>query len=116
MLLQVEHIHALNSLSHHEKSVADDNEQSKIKPRVSPLWALAVADTKWPATPHFYFFINRRRTWVFQYELGSIGTNRRGQQKCDITKAEIRSWVYLEGNRKVSKKTVWSSPLVALDM
>lgn len=62
MLFQVERIHALNSQNHREKSVADDNEQSKIKPKVSPLSAVAVADNKWPATPHFYFFINKRRT------------------------------------------------------
>lgn len=33
MLFKVKHVHALNSPNHHEELVADDNEQSKIKPK-----------------------------------------------------------------------------------
>lgn len=34
MLCKVKHVRALNSQNHHEKSVADENEQSEIKPEV----------------------------------------------------------------------------------
>lgn len=84
MLCNMKHVHALNSQNHYEKSVADDNEQSKIKPEAQPLWALAVIDSKWPAAPPFYFLMNKRRTWAFECELGPTTTNGRRQQKCDV--------------------------------